>query len=126
MPRCKDCGAEISFVQTKGGRWMPCDRGYVLYVRHGGYETVVTDTGDVVRGCSVQNMNYPHPTDGAARIPHFVTCPAAIARREAERKVRLQEAIAAEKAETDARRAARTVKKKPEKANDGAQLSFGG
>jgi len=58
---------------------MPCDRGYVLYVRHGGYETVVTDTGDVVRGCSVQNMNYPHPTDGAARIPHFVTCPAAIA-----------------------------------------------
>jgi hypothetical protein len=52
MAVCRSCKATIEFVTTAAGKQMPCDPTVV---------SVVTATGDVVRG----------------RVPHWATCPTA-------------------------------------------------
>lgn len=49
---CKACGAPIHFVETKKGRFMPCNEKKI---------TVITVLGDVVSGWEA----------------HFATCPQA-------------------------------------------------
>jgi len=50
VPKCKFCGAEIEFVESKAGRFIPVNKEYV---------TVVADSGTVIKG----------------RVAHFATCP---------------------------------------------------
>lgn len=52
LARCRGCGAEIDWVETTKGKRMPVDVKPIV--------TVVTDTGQVVRG----------------RTPHWQNCPA--------------------------------------------------
>lgn len=52
MTECKACGAEIEFIKTKTGKFMPVNNKQV---------TIVTADGEVHRG----------------KIPHWSTCPLA-------------------------------------------------
>lgn len=52
MQKCRGCGAEIIFVQSKNGKHIPCDPKL---------RTIVTEEGNVVKGYE----------------SHFATCPMA-------------------------------------------------
>lgn len=72
MSKCKSCGAEIKFIKTPLGKWMPCDM-----IRHtfrkdmSGNEVFVTDAGDVVHGIRCDSFE----ADSVGYISHFATCP---------------------------------------------------
>ena len=74
MAKCKKCGADIVFIKTPKGKWMPCNEGLVEY--HIGNtpdfdDVVVNDKGEVIQ-CTFDFQCRP---DGVARIPHWATCP---------------------------------------------------
>ena len=72
MSRCKSCGAEIVWIKSAGGKWIPCDEGLVPYREsETGAESVVLDNGQVVR-CTFKYAGQP---TGMARIAHWATCP---------------------------------------------------
>lgn len=126
MPKCRDCGKEIIFVQGKTGRWIPCDCGYVQYEKGWGRETVITPKGDTVKKCTVYGIEYKGVVDGKGRIPHWATCPAREERQRAENEKRYREYLSAEKARLAAEKTKPEKTPKPQKVDDGAQLSFAG
>lgn len=72
MSQCKSCGAEIVWVKTRHGKWIPCDEGLVPYKQcDTGSGSVVLDDGTVVR-CDLAFDGEP---SGLARVAHFATCP---------------------------------------------------
>lgn len=50
MAKCKGCGAEIIWLETKNGKAMPCDEKK---------QTIITENGETVTGYT----------------PHWATCP---------------------------------------------------
>lgn len=71
MTKCKSCGADLVFIRTKSGKYMPCDARPRWFAEvKGGSLTYVTPEGAVKHGefCSPGERGY---------IPHWVTCPAA-------------------------------------------------
>ena len=72
MPKCKACGAEIEFIKTPAGKYMPCSAEWVNYkIVPEGDKTIVTVSGEVKKctfDCTVLDC------DGAGHIPHWKTC----------------------------------------------------
>lgn len=67
MSRCKGCGAEITFVRTKDGKWMPGDAyGYYSSASGG---SVVLSSGEVVQAKDLKKSI-------KAYRPHWASCPA--------------------------------------------------
>ena len=72
MAQCKKCGAPIVWIQTPDREWMPCNEGLVPYKQdEDGEDYVVTDRGELIH-CTFEFECLP---TGAARIPHWATCP---------------------------------------------------
>ena len=72
MSRCKSCGAEIVWVKTDKGKWIPCDEWLIAYKEDPeGDELLVIDNGETVR-CRTEFDGEP---SGLARTAHFATCP---------------------------------------------------
>lgn len=69
MSKCKSCGKEIIWVNTKRGKSMPCDAAPIRFSRAEKGELFVTPFGEVVSGvrCST--------SDEIGYISHFATCP---------------------------------------------------
>ena len=70
--KCKGCGADIKFIKTKSGKFIPCDMKPVRITKLGEskYMFVLSD-GTIVRGFS-------DPEGWAiGYVPHWSTCPAA-------------------------------------------------
>ena len=70
--KCKGCGADIKFIKTKSGKFIPADPDPVRITKLGASKYIyVLDDGTLVRG-----FNDPEGwTFGY--VPHWSTCPAA-------------------------------------------------
>ena len=79
MSKCRSCNAEIVWIQTPKGKWIPCDAGLIAY-KEGGNELLVKDDGSTVRCTTV----FEEKADGMARMAHWATCPGADKFRRAE------------------------------------------
>jgi hypothetical protein len=89
MARCKTCGAEIIFIKTPSGRYMPCNPAKCEYVRNDatGKATIITLTGETVRADCPPQIPQIKPNDTisditithieAGYVPHWATCPTA-------------------------------------------------
>ena len=74
MAKCKACGAEIVWIKTPKGKFIPCNEGMVPYkASKNGGEVVVTDKGQVVF-CFLDFEGQP---TGLGRTTHWATCPEA-------------------------------------------------
>ena len=74
MSRCKGCGAEIDWIMTHTGKYMPVDPEPVFVAVDDGSDVFVTDEGEVIHGREVP------ANDGSAEVAfvsHWATCPAA-------------------------------------------------
>ena len=73
---CRGCGAEIVFVKTEAGKFMPCNVKMVPYwERSGAAGKVVLQRNGKVISCDFEG-----PRDeltGFGYISHFSTCPKA-------------------------------------------------
>lgn len=69
MTKCRKCGAEIKFIKTPGGKWLPVDAKPVYYSLIGKKDRVVTDDGRVI-ACTVVDT----VTDCMGYVPHWATC----------------------------------------------------
>lgn len=75
MPRiahCKSCGAEIIWIETEGGKMMPCDATQETYWLGGGKDRIVTPNGEVLSG---RFYGEPGKAAGLGYRSHFATCP---------------------------------------------------
>ena len=72
MAVCKACGAEIVWLRSPKGKWIPCNEGLVEYkADEDGEDSVINQDGEVIR-CTFEFECKP---TGLARIPHWATCP---------------------------------------------------
>ena len=69
MTKCRKCGAEIKFIKTPGGKWLPVDAKPVYYSLIGKKDRVVTKDGRVI-ACTVVDT----VTDCMGYVPHWATC----------------------------------------------------
>lgn len=73
--RCKGCGQEIYWLQTRAGKSMPCDTDPVAYwAKPKAQGKVVLANGEVVSCVFTGNID---KSTGIGYIPHFATCPQA-------------------------------------------------
>lgn len=66
---CRKCGANIKFIKTIGGKWLPVNPEPVYYSLLGNKDRVVTCDGRIV-ACSIVDMT----TDCIGFILHWATC----------------------------------------------------
>lgn len=73
---CRSCKAAIVWIQTPGGKAMPCDTAPVYYIAKpkSGSKRIVTRSGEVV---ACEYTEEPHKATGVGYIPHWATCPQA-------------------------------------------------
>lgn len=72
---CRGCGREIVWIQTAGGKSMPCDASPVYYKeRAGGPDRIVTQNG-MTLSCEI--VTDPNIATGIGYVPHWATCPQA-------------------------------------------------
>jgi hypothetical protein len=76
MSKCRGCGAEISWVRTRGGKMIPVNPRPVYIVDGTGRDIVVTQDGSVANGIISPDGKVP-PGKRAGWITHFATCPLA-------------------------------------------------
>lgn len=74
---CSGCAAEIIFIQTPDGKYIPCDADPIAYWP-GGHEKIVLKNGEVVSG---EYDGIPGMEEGIGYAPHWATCPKASAFR---------------------------------------------
>lgn len=75
MARCKGCGADIIWIQTLGGKSIPCDPQPVTYWEKAKAPgKVVTPHGEVL-SCVFEGD--PDKATGIGYISHWSTCPCA-------------------------------------------------
>lgn len=73
--KCRACGAEIVFIQTKAGKNMPCNPPLIPYWENkGGPVKLVTIDGRVV---SCETSGDRDSVSGYGRESHFASCPMA-------------------------------------------------
>lgn len=77
MSRCKACGQEIIWINTKAGKAIPCDPGYFRYYEGGGHDRIVTRDGRVIAGTIIVRPEPKEMTLPKGLKAHFATCPAA-------------------------------------------------
>lgn len=82
IKKCTSCGADIFFIKTPLGKYMPCDKMPVFYKAvSGGKERVVLRSGEVV---ACEYLEKPDgDTTGIGFKPHWQTCPHADKHRRA-------------------------------------------
>ena len=85
---CRYCGAEIKFIRTTGGRFMPVDLEPVGIVEAGGPDTFITGGGIIVRGYKSSTQEI------IAYRSHFASCPGAAKARKSDRKRKRMAALA--------------------------------
>lgn len=72
MARCKGCGAEIIWIETTGGKAIPCDPEHIIYwALPGAKGKVVTPNGEVV-SCVFEGDT--QTATGIGYISHWSTC----------------------------------------------------
>lgn len=72
---CRGCGKSIIWIQTQGGKSMPCDPEQVVYwQKPGGSQKIVTPNGEVL---SAELEGEQEKATGIGYISHFATCPQA-------------------------------------------------
>lgn len=81
MSYCKDCGGEIDWMRTEGGRYIPVDPDPVFVIEGEGYEHFYDDelgalTGRQARPEEVQTREAKFNTP-LGYVPHWRTCPCA-------------------------------------------------
>lgn len=87
-PKCSKCGAQIVWLRTPKGKWMPADAGLRRYRKNPkGKSTVVNSWGEMIR-CDLDVDDEP---DGLARVPHWATCPNAGDFRKSKKGIPLKE-----------------------------------
>lgn len=77
--KCKKCGAEIIWIQTIGGRSMPCNAEQTYYIEKlGAKDRIVTPNGEVL-ACILLDAEKDDLSEatGYGYVPHWATCPAA-------------------------------------------------
>ncbi len=75
MAKCKGCGADIIWIQTLGGKSIPCDPQPVTYWEKAKAPgKVVTPNGEVL-SCVFEGD--PDKATGIGYISHWSTCPCA-------------------------------------------------
>ena len=76
MSICKGCGAEIRFIHTPKGKYIPCDAQCVSYIpAENGRYNVVTYGGEVVKAVGI--VVGRAAADGEKGfLPHWANCPA--------------------------------------------------
>ena len=67
--KCRKCGAEIKFIKTTSGKWLPVDAKPVYYSLIGKKDRVVTTDGRVI-SCTIVDT----ATDCVGYMPHWATC----------------------------------------------------
>ena len=73
--KCRGCGADIVWIQTPGGKSMPCDPVPVYYkLQAKGPEKLITPEGVTV---SCERTGNPAEATGFGYVPHWSTCPSA-------------------------------------------------
>jgi hypothetical protein len=75
MPKCKSCGTNIRWVETKIGKAMPVDGTIINVVPGPGSTIIVTAEGHIVRGIQVGDAHEGGYLTGYTS--HFATCPQA-------------------------------------------------
>lgn len=71
--KCKSCGQEIKWIQTSGGKNMPCDPTIVMYwAKPKSKDKIVTQDGKVIN-CNLDGD--PVKATGVGYVPHWATCP---------------------------------------------------
>ena len=71
MGKCRSCGAEILWIETPGGKAMPCNPEPVYYWVGEGKERVVTPNGEVIACKLTGDLS---DATGIGYIPHWGTC----------------------------------------------------
>lgn len=72
MATCKACKAPIVWVQSRAGKFIPCDEGLISYKQDdAGPDVLISDDGDYIK-CRLQFDGW---ATGMARRPHWATCP---------------------------------------------------
>lgn len=79
MSHCKDCGLEIDWMQTAGGRYIPVDPEPVFVIEGEGRDRFYTEeegelTGRPARPEEVQTKEAKINTP-LGFVPHWRTCP---------------------------------------------------
>lgn len=70
--KCQSCGADIVFIKTKGGKFMPCDAKEINYKADpSGNKNIVTTNGEIVR-CTYETT--PEAATGKGYAPHWGSC----------------------------------------------------
>lgn len=70
---CEYCGCGLTFLRTKKGKWMPCERKMHYYRDDPhGRDTLILGTGEVIR-CTIDDDTKDF--DGAGFKPHWGSCP---------------------------------------------------
>lgn len=72
--KCRGCGAEILFVATPGGKYMPVDRQPLKYWARPGAKGKVVDIHGRVISCDFEGEGQH---TGLGFVSHFATCPQA-------------------------------------------------
>ena len=67
---CKGCGAAIVWIETPGGKSMPCDATPRYYIEkpRSGSKKIVTPNGEVI---SCEYTEDPHKATGTGFAPHW-------------------------------------------------------
>lgn len=73
--KCRDCGAEIVFIRTRAGKYMPCEAEAVYYNPSPAEDNIFIDEDGSVTWGKIAERD----TSGARRgyIPHWASCPGA-------------------------------------------------
>lgn len=76
--KCKSCGAEIKFIRSPVGNWMPVNAAPVKVIpvsAHG--KSYVTEDGNVIKAVPAEdNPLFGQEDVVTAYVSHFATCPA--------------------------------------------------
>ena len=71
MPQCRACNAEILFIKTPKGKFIPCNPGLVDYANAKPGALLCSKDGDVVKVDASKHQNK------TGYVSHFATCPKA-------------------------------------------------
>lgn len=75
MAKCQGCGAEIIWMRTGAGKYIPCNPGLKLYRENKhGHERIVSPNGEVI-ACELTDTSAE--ATGVGLLPHWGTCPKA-------------------------------------------------
>ncbi|MCD8333762.1 MAG: hypothetical protein LUC35_00085 [Clostridiales bacterium] len=80
MSICNSCGAQISWVKTKNGKWMPVETITVPVLPGEGKDTFITNDGDIIHGKHYREFK-KNPNTVAGYVPHWANCPGAARHR---------------------------------------------